>query len=297
MADKANQPAATNDETTSRGNPLEQLATQARLIDRLCVHLIELGNMPSEHVHAIRVGVKQLRAWWLLTAHRIDQQTRRQYDRSLRNIGRALAGSRDARMLAKTIRRLRKAAKPKTCRALDELANLTAMQRGGEPAQLPLFAIDVDLVALAQAFSADHAAWQQVAGHADPSDADGDVGAILRHVRRSHRQCQRARKRALASGRINDMHHWRKAVKKFLYQQLVLADLGIDDTAVTRIEPAIGEIDADDLARLGKRLGRWHDIAQVGIAAKRHAEALGKKPARRIKRLVWDRQRAIVKSL
>jgi CHAD domain-containing protein len=222
------------------------------------------AHAPDENaVHETRKALKRLRALLRLLAGELGEQAFARENRALRDIGRSLAGARDAEVMLGTLdalieRHPRKLARRGgVCRLRARLAaEHERRQRHtlGEPATLA--------VALAQlrSFRARAAGWSL---HERPG-----VELVQKDLQRLYKQGRRRHRRAARTdGRdMHAMHEWRKRVKDLRYA----AEMLDRPTLAPRADS------------LGETLGEDHDLAV--LAQRIRADARQAKGSQRVGR-------------
>lgn len=204
------------------------------------------GVLHSEDIHGLRVASKELRALWQLLKPLLDKAEVRKALANLEQAASLLSDSRDHQVAISTLQRLRQHSRNKDARgALDEA--LAALQAGA-PDQANQRAVD-----LQPFWQRDQQYWQALNCTAD--------AATLRK-RGFDRLYNKAAKLARAARCDDDIRLWHKLRKWVKYLALTLPLQGTQELA-------------DELGRLGKKLGRLHDLHQL---------------LQRIEQLDWQRQ-------
>ena len=233
------------------------------------------GDNLGKSVHESRKAVKRLRATVRLVRDELGSEAYRRENTAFRDVGRRLAGARDAQVLVET---------------LDALC-------GCYPAEVPAMAAD----RLVRALAREHAAAQQrlAADEQAVADALRELGAARARVatwafseddfealapgaRRIYRRGRRAHRTARADPTTEHLHDWRKRVKDLWHATQIL-------------EPAHPE----RMAKLAKRvhglsdlLGDDHDLAVLDAEAERRGREVGDATELATLRALIDRRRA-----
>jgi hypothetical protein len=199
------------------------------------------GPPGAADVHALRVHCKVLRAGWQLLAPALGSRATRPEERALRDAGRALRRQREARVLRDTLDALIRRARRRERTALVLLHELIRQRDPDEPVAAP------STEGLAAIFEAQHAAiaaWPRAFAEE----------ALREGVFDSYRRARRFGRKALAGGprRDESWHRCRRWVKYELYQRDLLAKHGARPGRRHR-----------RLERLGRELGRFHDLCDL----------------------------------
>lgn len=195
----------------------------------------EVRSAPSS-IHDLRVGLKRLRAWAHLTKPaltlRADYQS---VDRRLRDAGRMLSASRDARVLGKTLRRIHARTKGKSARRIEAwCAELAEVQ----VAEIPWDRVRTELALSAHMLHG--VDWLVVTPE-----------ALLERLGATYRRTRRLGRKVLPRRNPPDewFHDLRKSVKRLGYQ--------VEYT--DRMFPLRHSRGAA-LARMGQNLGDLNDL-------------------------------------
>lgn len=219
------------------------------IYDALCENNLALravggreDPLSDASVHALRLVVKRLRAYWLLLDGAIPKTERRAACARLKGIHKALACARDQVAVAETIEGLLAKAPSEGTREAVRLAAETL--RGNDPNGVRLM-VPTDLVA--RSFQEESRCWRDMDRRAI------DDPALFKGYLMSYRISRQNGLRALGSGSVGDLHRWRGWVRT-CKEQLEL------------IRPVLGEEGVQvrfHLARLNDSLGKHHDLAVV----------------------------------
>jgi hypothetical protein len=238
----------------------------------LAIALLEgRGDQPPEKtVHEARKALKRARALVRLQRGTLRSKRFRRANRSLRDVGRRLAGARDAEVLVDALDRLVKD-HPKQLAGSAAVASLRkklvarrerlrADARAGAPARA---AIVTELCATRAAF----ARWELREGR--------DIVGF----ERIYRQGRKRRRQARKANSTVAMHQWRKRVKDLRY---AAEALGLKRVARR----------AD---RLGETIGEEHDLALLDEYVRRHRKCFkGEQATRRsLRKLIRRRRRKL----
>lgn len=207
------------------------------LADDLCHQLDLLRRNEQANVHHIRVDIKKLRAWLRLVRGQSNHYDWKIVDRCLRDIARRFSANRDAKIIPATIRRLsRKTTKPKKLAALrevDDYLHSTLASRSFPRVELAEPERQLINALKRQSFAI-------------------DSGRIMKlGLKRTYKRAQREGEHAFSrQGSLQDLHRFRRWAKYFCYQ------IGF----VRNAFPDYSGREQKQLDRLGKRLGRIHDL-------------------------------------
>ncbi|MEE4250617.1 MAG: CHAD domain-containing protein [Alcanivoracaceae bacterium] len=194
-------------------------------------------------VHGIRVASKEMRALWQVVKPLLDDNRAKQSINELRDAAATLSEARDRYVILQTLERLCQKAPSKDARralsvTLDKLR--TQEQEVGSPA-----ATTVQL----------HDCWQQDKHRWQSLDISVDSNTLLAEgYGRLYRKAHRLTRAALRS---DDIQHWHALRKWAKYLSLTLPVYAQS----TKLEQL-----TDDISRLGKKLGRLHDLDRLLLA-------------------------------
>ena len=236
---------------------------QNTLVERLCQQAIHINEqaladlqyqpLPANAVHDCRVAVKRLRAQWQLLRPWLSRDDHRAFDHGIRSAARLLAGARDNHVMTATLQKLAsKADKPhrhSLSRVASTLFSDTDLQPETHHHQEAI-----------TAFAQDQQYWQSLA----LSISDHEL--LVSGLARTYKQCRNRTLKAQGGCDPQPWHDLRKWVKYLLYQQQALADQNIHTPC-----------HAADLERLGKTLGKLHDLHMLREHVLTHSHAIEKK--------------------
>ena len=210
---------------------------------------LEQPTLSGEDIHALRVDCKSLRSGWQLRRASLGKQSVSEHQARPRDIGKALAGPREAQMLRKTHARAYGWVDAHSQRLLDALRpGLTAAMLDEPPAELqhaPLLRL------LAQ----ERSAWRET----PLMYVELEAGLAF-----SRERVARLAAQVVKTREVEASHRLRKWVKYRMFQ-LKFADAAFGDTTLAQLEvPTHGR--RRELALLDKaasRLGNQHDLAEL----------------------------------
>lgn len=209
-----------------------------------------LDRKPDVHeaVHRARKTIRRLRSFLALLEHSALETAAA--DAALRRLGDGLSVLRDAHVVVETCARLASAQPEQPWQAVR--IRLTARRD----------AILARTLARDPGFSRRRAALLRVA--ADLQAQPWDLlkrGDIRKGVARSERRAQKAEKRATRSHDADDLHRWRRRVRRLRMQLEALP--AVDDVLITSAKQKGPGRQARALHTLGDRLGRQQDLRMV----------------------------------
>lgn len=189
--------------TTKSGRTLDAARLGQDLAGLLAggASLLQTESEPlAERVHEARKRIKRARAWAAL----LGGDEAAELERALAALHRAFAGQRDHDACVEALQRLQLRAKP-ALRALLQRwqAALTAPSDSALP-QLPLHALAAEFTTMAERVGC----W--------PPSAQAP--SLLRGLVASYRESRRRCRRATRSGKVRDLHRWRRWMKAQAYQ-------------------------------------------------------------------------------
>jgi CHAD domain-containing protein len=255
------------------------------------------GALRPEAVHEVRKALKRLRALVRLLRGELGEREFERENRVLRDLGRRLAGARDAEVLLDTLRDLVER-NPKRLRrgGIARLERRLLLEREGVRARvLTDAAMRAEVVAALRELRARAAAWQL-----RERDGTRAIEPGLRRIygtgRRRYRRAERGK-----GERTRALHSWRKAVKDLRYAGEALS---------VKRQPAGAPADAASrngapwpparaararsgrrmrrIARradhLGELLGSEHDLAILGALVSAGRAPLGVRLSRRTRK-------------
>ncbi|MEE2604063.1 MAG: CHAD domain-containing protein [Pseudomonadota bacterium] len=231
---------------------VERLCQQAIRINAQALADLQHQPLAANAVHDCRVAVKRLRAQWQLLRPWLSRDDHRAFDHGIRSAARLLAGARDNHVMAATLQKLAsKADKPRRhslSRVASTLFSDTDLQPETHHHQEAI-----------TAFAQDQQYWQSLA----LSISDHEL--LVSGLARTYKQCRNRTIKAQGGSDPQPWHDLRKWVKYLLYQQQALADQDIHSPCH----------DAD-LERLGKKLGKLHDLHMLREHVLAHSHAIEK---------------------
>jgi len=228
---------------------VERLRQQAIRINEQALMDLQHQPLPANAVHDCRVAVKRLRAQWQLLRPWLSRDDHRAFDHSIRSAARLLAGARDNHVMAATLQQLASKADKPQRHSLSQVANSLF----SDPDPQPETSHHQEAIT---AFALDQQRWQSLA----LSISDHEL--LVSGLARTYKQCRNRTIKAQGGNDPQPWHDLRKWVKYLLYQQQALADQNIH----TPCRDA-------DLERLGKKLGKLHDLHMLSehVQARSHA--------------------------
>jgi CHAD domain-containing protein len=214
------------------------------------------GSSPAEAVHETRKGFKRQRALVRLARGGLGEKTYRRENRRYRDLGRLLAGARDADVLLETLdgltERFSDEVRPDAFQGLRrhlEAERDAAVARLEESQAVPS-------VAKALRKGRNRAKRWRLRGNGFAALRPG----LERSYGRGRRAFAEARKRA----DDESLHEWRKRVKDLWHQLQILSPTW----------PSVLDATADETHALSDRLGDDHDLAVLVSQARQHPDAL-----------------------
>ncbi|MFN3714285.1 MAG: CHAD domain-containing protein [Alcanivoracaceae bacterium] len=201
------------------------------------------GPLEEDCVHGLRVASKELRALWQLLKPVMDDQCAREALTQLRDVATSLSEARDQYVVLDTLKGLCAKARSRDTRAALDAALLYL--RDHTPETLTQVAASPELQ---DSWQRDLQRWQALHTDILASDLrDEGFGRLYR----------KARKLTHAAIQSDDIHLWHALRKWVKYLALTLPVAG-DSKAQERFSP--------DLTRLGKKLGKLHDLDRLLLA-------------------------------
>ncbi len=199
---------------------------------------------PDTGIHEARKALKRLRSLLRLARSGLSEERFQADDAALRDLGRALAPLRDARVSIETVDMVAPGVCPLFRSLLVRRHQHEVAEMFGDPAVVER---------LAEAVAAGRRRWEAVFPGGLP-DGFEMVGA---GIARTDRLVRKRMACAVQGGRSGDFHEWRKAVKHFRHQMEMLLPLDVGGLARRTAR----------LVRLGELLGAEHDLTVViGLA-------------------------------
>ncbi|MGH2911172.1 MAG: CHAD domain-containing protein [Solirubrobacteraceae bacterium] len=208
-------------------------------------------------VHEARKAVKRMRALARLQREEIGEEEFQRVNSSLRDMGRRLAGARDAEVRLATLVRLTNRHPKKL--ALEGVARLRVALESDRKQAPPLGTISQQRVLADVAdMRRELSRWNLL---------DHDLQTLLPGLRRIYREGRRRYERARHHhARPQDLHDWRKRVKALYYVLDMLG--GANAKGVSGITKRT--------ERLGEVLGEEHDLWMLSVYVEEHPQALGR---------------------
>ena len=237
------------------------------LIADLC-HELDRANTPAEtHIHRIRVDIKKLRAWIRLINDMSGDNNLKETDRYLKNIAKQFSFSRDIEIIPETLDWLRKKTK-KT----NEMAALDRINRHMQYKELPHPLYDDTYININR----------DILSEMQQKSIKVDIEQITKHgLIETNKKAEHCAKKAFSSkGSLKDLHRLRKWIKYLCYQmEFIQASC-----------PSYCEREIRLLDKLGKQLGRIHDLDIVRQNVKKLVNVKGCKRAARTTSKLVDKQ-------
>lgn len=248
------------------------------------------GGSPEERVHEARKALKRLRALLRLLVDELGERTYEHESAVVRDVGRRLAGARDAEVLLSTLDGLlERQPKLGRRRGVQRLRARLRRERDGAAERALAAGVGLD-GALAEllALRMRIAAWRL--------DGRDDLNALAPALARIYGKGRRRMRRAADAGRRSRgrrLHEWRKRVKDLRYVAEMLERADAEAPARgKRAKKARRQARAqakfvDDVAHradeLGELLGEEHDLAVLAERVRTEARARGapRPPGRR----------------
>jgi CHAD domain-containing protein len=222
------------------------------------------SSLNEETVHKTRRAITRVRGLLRLIRPAIGDRVYRAENEHLRDLNRALSGSRDSTVIIETFDKLESKLARKAGRAKRaELAHLRdeldqALRARDEPSQTPTPAPS-DLIAELRTIAERIPSW--------PLGEDGGFELIAPGFERTYRRARKAMREAERKQDTESFHEWRKRVKHVRAQLRLLRDLHS-----SRVKRLIGVFED-----LSDHLGVEHDLDLVDTALRdldtRHADA------------------------
>ena len=201
-------------------------------------------------IHGIRITTKRLRAAWHLVSDQAGKARAKERRRVLSAMAAKLSGPRDLAVLARLTRRLAVSqTDDQTAAALARMVARVAQRQTTAEQAVPHPAGHLEEIR--GILAGEIAAWQALA------QGIPRRRAVRRQLSRSRRLARRDARKAPRSPDADLWHDWRKKANRLRYQREFVA------MAEGR-QP--GKFDAR-LRRLGKRLGKRHDLTNLSVLA------------------------------
>lgn len=201
---------------------------------------------PPKAVHQARKRLKKLRSLLRLVRPDLDREVYKRWNRRFRDLGRSLAGARDADVLLQTLDELEEtmrvnAAAPDLSVLRRELAAPSGQEAGNDSRDLRtrMGAVAEDLRAARE---------EIIHLSIDGKRFEETLGAGLQ---RTHARGRKALRKTCESPTDAHFHEWRKRVKDHWYHSRLLMD----------VWPSLMKPYAKEMKRLSNLLGDDHDLA------------------------------------
>ncbi len=190
-------------------------------------------------VHATRKHIKKLRALLRLVCDEIGEEIFAEENRRLRDVARRLSGARDGEVQLRVFEKLGEGAGQKKAAFPATRATL----------KRDIAALSVDLAAEKQAAET---TLQWIGDRIDGWPLENlSTATLCSSLKRFYRRGRKALRFAESDPTADNFHSWRKRVKDFWYQALLLQNLN---------RAVLCEI-ANAVQTLGRHLGDLHDLA------------------------------------
>ena len=219
--------------------PAKGIRRYALLRIRQVLSIVDgLDREEAENIHAVRLATKRLRAAWRLLRSGVGNEVRKRADQRLRAAGKSLAENRDAHVRCQTLTQLAEGARqPALIRAYEDvLALLAGHSEIGK---------SVNWARVKDAFASEEKAWVNLPATTERRNV------LIHGLQWTYDNASKKAKRATALGGRERYHDWRRHAKYLLYQLEMIPGLN----------PASLSIYHPDLKKLGRTLGRHHDLA------------------------------------
>ncbi|MGD2136752.1 MAG: CHAD domain-containing protein [Gammaproteobacteria bacterium] len=214
-------------------------------IDRARTELRDTDMEAAESVHQARKRFKKLRALLRLVRPTIGANRYKRENRCFRDLGRKLAGARDAEVLLETLDSLVGDSDDRSLAT--EVAALRQILETRRDQYLEGDGADLDSRMAQVAAALD----QSAARVAKWNPGAAGFAAVGPGLKRSYRQGREAMRKALRQPGDAPFHEWRKRVKDHWYHSRLLQG----------IWPALMKAHGRELKRLSDLLGDDHDLA------------------------------------
>jgi CHAD domain-containing protein len=215
-------------------------------IDRARSELRDTDMEAAESVHQARKRFKKLRGLLRLVRTTLGADRYRRENRCFRDLGRKLAGARDAEVLLETLDSLAVNTDGRSS-ANEEVAVLRQVLERRRDEHLEGSGQDLD----SQMAQAAAALDDRIARVAKWHPGAAGFAAVGPGLKRSYRQGRKAMHRALRQPGDAQFHEWRKRVKDHWYHSRLLQD----------VWPGLMKAHSRELKRLSDLLGDDHDLA------------------------------------
>jgi CHAD domain-containing protein len=243
-------------------------------VERAASHLESTNDeSPDEAVHQARKAFKRSRAALRLAREELGPDAFARENRRYRDLGRELAGARDADVLIETLDGIAAPAGREV--GFAGLREILVTQRDAERGAL-IESEDARAGALERLAAARAAIAELPLEHQSSK-------RLVAGLRRTYRDGRRAAKKARGSGDTEALHEWRKRVKDLWHQCQVL----------TPLWPKRMKEMTDAAHDLSDLLGEDHDLAVLGETAHKHRRSMGKEERRVLERAIRRRRRKL----
>lgn len=230
----------------SRKSVEQELGRIARQqLERASAELTDPELDPDKAVHQARKRFKKLRSLLRLVRPALDREVYKSWNRRFRDLGRSLAGARDADVLLQTLDVLEEAmrvnaAAPDLSALRRELAASTGQEAGDDSRDLKtrMAAVAEDL----------RAAREEMIRLSIDGNRFETLGAGLQWT---HARGRKALRKTRESSTDDHFHEWRKRVKDHWNHSRLLMD----------VWPSLMKPYAKEMKRLSDLLGDDHDLA------------------------------------
>jgi CHAD domain-containing protein len=229
---------------------------------------------PDEAVHEARKSFKRSRAALRLARNDLGPEAFSRENRRYRDLGRDLAGARDADVLLATLEDI--ASRSGRDGAFAGLRERLVAERDARRGEL-LHDESARTAALGRLKDAEDAI--------DDLPLDDDLTALVAGWRRTYRDGRRAARAAGKEHATEDLHEWRKRVKDLWHQCQVFQPLW----------PARMKTMAGQASKLSDFLGEDHDLAVLTEKARANDDALTEEERRVLSREIRRRRRKLQK--
>ena len=225
--------------------PVQRLREHALQVhDDVRAMLDTKGSLEEDAIHGLRVAAKEVRALWQLLKPLLDDARAEQAIRELRDAAATLSQARDQYVVIDTLNQLRSRARSADAR--DTLGDALQLLRQQHPEESTRA---VASRTLTECWQHDLLRWQTLEANF------GSAELIREGYGRLYRQAYKLTHSAIAADDIKLWHALRKWVK---YLALTLPLLGKGSKLESLTE---------DVTRLGKKLGRLHDLDRLLLEA------------------------------
>ena len=197
-----------------------------------------LHREEAENIHAVRLATKRLRAAWRLLRSGVGNEVRKRADQRLRAAGKSLAEDRDAYVRCQTLTQLAEGARhPALIRVYEDVLSLLAGHSEIDKS--------VDWARVKDAFTSEEDAWVNLPATTERRNV------LIDGLQWTYGRVYKKAKRATSLSGRERYHDWRRHAKYLLYQLEMIPWLNA--TSLSIYHP--------DLKKLGRTLGRYHDLA------------------------------------